>query len=155
MITLTNPIAVREVTGLEVRSVQFEANAERGQKWVDVWCDYGFEEGPVFRAYPIPGCTSPTLHLRFENGVHPLRPGKMLGRCGKCGAWAFATSGACSDPKCDGTVGPYAAHDELMAALRGATGDSVLAAVERHLTNATFPSVNDTKATGPLIKGSV
>jgi hypothetical protein len=155
MITLTNPVAVREVTGLEVRSVQFEANAERGQKWVDVWCDYGFREGSVFRAYPVPGSTSPTLHLRFENGMHPARPGQMLGRCGKCGSWAFTAGGACPDSKCDGTVAPYAAHDGLMTALRGATADGILAAVERHLTAATFPSADDAKATGPIIRGSV
>lgn len=152
MISLTTPIAVKEVTGLEVRSVQFEANTERGQHWVDVYCDYGFTDRGLFRAYPVPGMNgSSVLHLRFENGRHPAEPGKMLGKCQSCETWVFAVSGTCA---CSGIIAPHTAYDDFMAELGKATASEILIATERYLVAMDFPSINDEKIVEPIILGS-
>lgn len=159
MISLTNEISLKSISNLEVRAVHFEQNLEAGQQWVDVYGDYGFLKDETFFSFPVPGTGSSILHFRFENGMHPAKPGKMLGRCAKCGQWFFAVSGVCSEVGCTGTIAPYPAYDDFRAKIESSTERDIFKATEEFLTNAggkglQFPNTLDIKVIGALVKGS-
>ena len=153
MIALTNPIAVEEVTSVEVRAVKFEQNIESGQIWVELWCDFGYLDGGILKAYPIPQCgQSSTLYLKFENGYHPLRPSMALGQCNVCNAWGFKISGPCD---CGGTFTPYEAYTALATALSLVIGVNMIPAIEQHLVSTELPDPDDIENIHPLVDGAV
>lgn len=160
MIVLTDAITVKNLTRLKVQSVQYEANEERGQEWVEVYCDYGFLDDGTFHAYPVPGLFTSLKYLKFENGMHPERPGMMLGRCDTCNDWHFATSGDCEDPACGGTVEPFASYNRFRNKIDASTERDVFAATEAFLTNdpagegQNFPNPDDITDVRPLVDGT-
>jgi hypothetical protein len=160
MIVLSEPIVVKNLTRLKVQSVQYEANQERGQEWVEVYCDYGFMDEGTFYAYPVPGILSSLKYFKFENGMHPERPGMMLGRCSECNKWFFATSGDCDEPGCTGVVEPFPCYNRFRNKIDASAERDVFTATEAFLTNEpttegiAFPNPDDITDVRPLVDGT-
>jgi hypothetical protein len=160
MIVLTEAIVVKNLTRLKVQAVHYEANAERGQEWVEVYCEYGFLDEGTFYAYPKPSDMSSILYFKFENGMHPERPGTMLGRCDTCNDWHFSNSGPCDDPGCAGTVEPFASYNRFRNKIDASTERDVFTATEAFLTNIpagegqNFPNPDDINDVRALVDGT-
>jgi hypothetical protein len=155
MLKLKNPVKLRELSQVKIQAIHYESNPERGQEWVDVYCEYGaVDDGGVFRSMPLPGTGSALLHFRFEDGMHPAVPGRMLGQCDACGAWHSRNSGECGERGCRGEVAAF----RSLAAFRGATdprrmGD-MFAVTEDFLAGTEFPDASDAGTVRPLVDAS-
>lgn len=160
MITLTTPITVRNLTRLKVQKVSYEANQERGQEWVEVYCDLGFMDDGTFFAYPNPSNMSSLVFFKFENGMHPERPGMMLGRCSVCNKWFFANSGDCDESGCTGVIEPFPSYNRFRNKIDASTERDVFVATEAFLLNTpagegqNFPNPDDISDVRPLIDGT-
>jgi hypothetical protein len=162
MITLTTPIAVRNLTRLKVQAVQYEQNEEKGKVWVDVYCEYGFMDNGNFISYPVPGKGTSVLHFRFENGCHPASPGTMLGRCNTCNLWQAKVSGPCNDVNCKGAVSPFPSYNRFRNKIDASTERDIFKATEAFLINTDgagidFPALDDIGKDAkekPLVEGA-
>lgn len=160
MIVLTNPITVKNLSRLKVQAVHYEANAERGQEWVEVFCEYGFMDGGIFYAYPLPGTMETLLYFKFENGMHPERPGTMLGRCNVCNTWYNVVSGPCTEPGCTGTIEPFDSYNRFRNKIDASTERDVFKATDNFLTNdpagegQRFPNPDDLTDVRALVDGT-
>jgi hypothetical protein len=160
MITLTNPIIVRNLNRLKVQAVHYESNESRGQEWVEVFCEYGFMDDRVFYDYPVPRTGTSLKYFKFENGIHPERPGMMLGRCSECSKWFFLNSGPCDVRDCTGTIEPFPSYNRFRNKIDASVERDVFLAAEKFLTNTpgtegqTFPDPDDINNVRPLVDGT-
>lgn len=160
MIVLTNPITVRNLNRLKVQAVHYEANESRGQEWVEVYCEYGFLDDGTFYDYPVPGTGTSLLYFKFENGVHPERPGMMLGRCSECNKWFFLNSGPCDEDGCAGRIEPFPCYSRFRNKIDASVERDVFLATEKFLTNSPgtegiqFPDPDDINNVRPLVDGT-
>ena len=151
---------VRNLSRLKVQAVHYEANAERGQEWVEVFCDYGFMDGGIFYAYPVPATGVSLLFFKFENGCHPESPGMMLGMCSECNKWFFVTSGPCDVPDCTGVIEPFPSYNRFRNKIDASTERDVFAATDAFLINTPagqgvrFPNPDDITDVRPLVDGT-
>lgn len=148
------------MTRLKVQAVKYEANEQRGQEWVEVWCDLGFMDDGIFYAYPDPVTGESLVYFKFENGMHPERAGMMLGRCDTCNAWYFAVSGACTVRDCTGTIQPFSSYNRFRNKIDASTERDIFTATEAFLTNTPtgegqrFPNPDDINDERPLVDGT-
>lgn len=160
MIVLTNPITVRNLSRLKVQAVHYEANEDRGQEWIEVFCDLGFLDDGTFYAYPNPATGESLVYFKFENGNHPERPGMALGRCDTCNDWHFKTSGPCEDPGCGGTVEAFPSYNRFRNKIDASAERDVFKAAEAFLTNTpgtegiAFPNPDDRFDVRALVDGA-
>lgn len=161
MITLTTPIKVRNLSRLKVQKVAYEANQERGQEWVEVYCDLGFMDDGTFLAYPDPATMESLVYFKFENGMHPQRPGMMLGRCAECNKWFAAISGDCDEPRCTGVIEPFPSYTRFRNKIDASAERDVFKATENFLLNdpagegTRFPDPDTLTTPRPLVDGKV
>jgi hypothetical protein len=160
MIVLTDTITVKNLTRLKVQSVQYEANQERGQEYVEVYCDYGFMDDGTFYAYPVPGIMTSVKYFKFENGMHPEVPGMMLGKCSECNKWFFLNSGPCDEPGCAGVIEPFPSYNRFRNKIDASTERDVFTATEAFLVHKDgsegmqFPNPEDIDDVRPLVDGT-
>lgn len=151
---------MRNLSRLKVQKVSYEANAERGQEWVEVYCDYGYLIDGVFMAYPNPATGESLLYFKFENGCCPEQPGKMLGKCSVCNKWFFQVSGPCDVPDCTGVIEPFPSYNRFRNKIDASTERDVFAATEAFLINTPvgegtrFPDPNDIDNVRALVDGT-
>jgi hypothetical protein len=145
---------------LKVQAVHYEANTERGQEWVEVYCDYGFMDDGIFLSYPVPGTDSSVKYFKFENGMHPEVPGMMLGRCAECNEWHFAVSGPCTVPGCTGVIEPFPSYNRFRNKIDASTERDVFTATEAFLVDKDgteglrFPNPDDISDVRALVDGT-
>lgn len=160
MINLTNNIVVSNLSRVKVQAVHYEANEERGQEWVEVFCEYGFMDDGTFVSYPHPATKESLLFFKFENGMHPERPGLALGRCDTCNDWHFAISGPCEDPGCGGTVAAFPSYNRFRNKIDASLERDIFHAAEAFLTHkdgtegVRFPNPDDRFDIRVLVDGT-
>jgi len=160
MITLTDPVVVKNLSRLKVQAVHYEANETKGQEWVEVFCEYGFMDGGVFYAYPVPATGEALKYFKFENGLHPERPSMMLGRCSECDKWFFAVSGPCDEPGCTGVIEPFSSYTRFRNKIDASAERDVFNATDNFLINdpagegQRFPNPDDINDVRPLVDGT-
>jgi len=159
MIVLTEPVQVKNLTRIKCQHVRFEANEERGQEWVEVYCEFGFLDDGTFYAYPLPGTLESVRYFKFENGMHPERPGTALGRCSVCNRWHFAKAGPCEEQGCSGIVEPFPSYNRFRNKVNASAERDVFKATEAFLVDKDgtegqrFPDPYDIGNVRPLIDG--
>jgi len=157
---LTTAIQVKNLTRIKVQAVHYEANAERGQEWVEVYAETGFMDTGIFYAYPNPATGKSVVYFKFENGCHPERPGMMLGRCEVCMKWAPAVSGTCDEPGCGGAIAAFPSYSRFRNRIDASVERDVFLATEAFLVNKDgtegqpFPNPDDFEDVRPLVDGT-
>lgn len=143
-----------------MQAVKYESNEGRGQEWVEVWLDYGFMDGGIFYAYPNPATGESLLYFKFENGMHPERPGTMLGRCSECNKWFLQVRGDCDEPGCTGVIEPFPSYNRFRNKIDASAERDVFQATEAFLTNTPggegqqFPDPDNLTDVRPLVAGT-
>ena len=123
-VILANPKQSIRLDQARVASIKLEDNAYLGTYWCDVYVVYGRDVGETWEQYVDPETGAVAQYYRIAPGCNPhARPadagmnpessGEALGKCGVCGAWQMAASGACSVDGCLGAVQPYDGFERL------------------------------------------
>lgn len=114
-----------------------------GQQWVELWVVLGYSpDGEDARQVVNPNTGDAALHLKIEDGKHPLEHDQALGKCDVCGQWHKAVAGGCEASDCHGVVRPYDGHARLVAMVAGeglCFRDAMLSALYRFLTSEEVP----------------
>jgi len=115
MITLPAPIdPPPKITHAKIVAIKMEDNIEH---WIKAWATYGYQVGGEFVEWrePTSGNIAQPVEIHFEDGVHPLAPGRALFVCPDCGRFS-ETADPCP---CEGRPAPYDAFSRLVGTAPG------------------------------------
>jgi hypothetical protein len=151
-VTLLEPKQTKVLDKAKIAAFKVERNVEQ---WIEVWVVYGYEEKGEFVQQIAPEPGGAILHLKIEDGAHPLAPGMALGRCDSCGRWYSVARGSCLVESCSGTVRPYDGYTRL--ASLPPTGGTIYEAIRDvlydFLTTERVPLPDDFAEIRPLLAG--
>lgn len=119
-----------EVTGVtldyaSIAAMKLEDNPVKGTQFLEIWITLHHKDGLDYIECSNPLTGEPAIYYKIEDGKNPLAPEQALGKCDTCGVWYQATSGACTEGGCSGTIVPYDGFTRLDA-ITTAAGTTIM-----------------------------
>jgi hypothetical protein len=77
---MNNPIKTVELDTIRIAAFKLEDNQTLGRRWCEIWTVIGRKnDDGVFIQYPNPYTgTEEYQHFKIEDGIHPLKPNRIL-----------------------------------------------------------------------------